>query len=413
MLAYFGGRTYRQVATELSIPEGTAKSRLRLALDEARRPPPPRPHRSGRAGMDLTTSELVEIGIDAATTERTDPASETSRRRILGAARPKGRPPMHPGWAGGAGDLTTHAAFITTAAELYAAARRRSRDDDWTRPTDVAGRVSVRDLVLHLVGVERYMLGQLGRREPLDAPTPADHFPVLRSAAADLESAETAHIARGWWLAALDLIGATARARTRPPHRLPRPSRQRAGDARHPHVRAVDPRRRHPPRRRPARRTCSTAPGSALMSSTLLGVLPYGMARAGTTQPGRTVRIDLTGPGRRHVVRRRLVARRPAGAARPRDRDRARSTSAGSHPTACRSTTSTVTVEGDRSLLEPVLVGRRRLRDGLKPATAGRTGTSRRTRGASRATREARCGSRSERRPGHRSIRRGHRRAGR
>ena len=32
VLAYFGGRTYRQVATELEIPEGTAKSRLRLAL---------------------------------------------------------------------------------------------------------------------------------------------------------------------------------------------------------------------------------------------------------------------------------------------------------------------------------------------------------------------------------------------
>ena len=31
-LAYFGGRTYRQVAVELAIPEGTAKSRLRLAL---------------------------------------------------------------------------------------------------------------------------------------------------------------------------------------------------------------------------------------------------------------------------------------------------------------------------------------------------------------------------------------------
>jgi RNA polymerase sigma-70 factor, ECF subfamily len=31
-LAYFSGRTYREVATELSIPEGTAKSRLRLAL---------------------------------------------------------------------------------------------------------------------------------------------------------------------------------------------------------------------------------------------------------------------------------------------------------------------------------------------------------------------------------------------
>ena len=31
-LAYFDGQTYRQVAETLGIPEGTAKSRLRLAL---------------------------------------------------------------------------------------------------------------------------------------------------------------------------------------------------------------------------------------------------------------------------------------------------------------------------------------------------------------------------------------------
>jgi len=31
-LAYFSGRTYRQVAEELGIPEGTAKSRMRLGL---------------------------------------------------------------------------------------------------------------------------------------------------------------------------------------------------------------------------------------------------------------------------------------------------------------------------------------------------------------------------------------------
>jgi RNA polymerase sigma factor (sigma-70 family) len=32
VLAYYGARTHRQVADELAIPEGTAKSRLRLAL---------------------------------------------------------------------------------------------------------------------------------------------------------------------------------------------------------------------------------------------------------------------------------------------------------------------------------------------------------------------------------------------
>ena len=32
VLAYYGARTHREVAAELAIPEGTAKSRLRLAL---------------------------------------------------------------------------------------------------------------------------------------------------------------------------------------------------------------------------------------------------------------------------------------------------------------------------------------------------------------------------------------------
>ena len=35
-LAYFGGLTYRQVAQAQDIPEGTAKSRLRLAMSRLR-----------------------------------------------------------------------------------------------------------------------------------------------------------------------------------------------------------------------------------------------------------------------------------------------------------------------------------------------------------------------------------------
>ena len=34
LLAYFGGFTFRQVAEQLGIPEGTAKSRLRLGLSK-------------------------------------------------------------------------------------------------------------------------------------------------------------------------------------------------------------------------------------------------------------------------------------------------------------------------------------------------------------------------------------------
>ena len=303
--------------------------------------------------MDLTTSELVEIGMDAASSDAPTPPRNLEAR-ILGAARAKGRPPRHPGWAGGTDDLTTHAAFITTTADLYALLHSLT-DDDWTRRTDVADHVSVRDLVLHLVGVERYMLGQLGRREPLHAPTPADHFPVLRGAAADLESSETAHITRGWWLAALDLIGATAELG--PDH--PIAYHDLVGSVQGMLIiRTFELWTHDDDIRRAVGRPANLLDGArlGLMSSTLLGVLPYGMARAGTTQPGRTVRIDLTGPGGGTSF---VTALSPDD--QPGSPDLVIETSA---LDLCRVASNRlpidaleVAVEGDRSLLEPVLVG--------------------------------------------------------
>ncbi|HEX2057990.1 MAG TPA: sigma-70 family RNA polymerase sigma factor [Actinomycetota bacterium] len=47
VLAYFGGRTYREVAEELEIPEGTAKTRLRDGLVRLRRALTPSPESEG------------------------------------------------------------------------------------------------------------------------------------------------------------------------------------------------------------------------------------------------------------------------------------------------------------------------------------------------------------------------------
>jgi MDMPI C-terminal domain len=92
------------------------------------------------------------------------------------------------------------------------------------------------------------------------------------------------------------------------------------------------------------------------MSSTLLGALAYGMDRAGTTQRGRTVRVDLTGPGGGATFLSALSPEDQAG-----EPDLVIETSA---LDLCRVASNRlpvdaldVVVDGDRSLLEPVLVG--------------------------------------------------------
>jgi uncharacterized protein (TIGR03083 family) len=303
--------------------------------------------------MDLTTDELMEIGFDALEREPA-PLPPGLASRVLGAAGTTGRPPMHPGWTANTGELSSHAAFITTAAGLGELLGGLG-DADWTKPTAVEGGVAVRDLVQHLVGVARYFQGQLGRRKAIDAPTPAHHYPVLRAAAGDLDGADGPGLARAWWLEVMQLTGACAELG--PDH--PVAYHDLAGTVQGMLVmRTFELWTHDDDIRRAVGLPLNLLDDARLsmMSTALLGVLPYGMARAGTTQPGRTVRFDLTGPGGGTSLTASLSPESAAG-----EPDLVVRTST---LDLCRVASNRlafddldVTIEGDRSLLRPVLVG--------------------------------------------------------
>ena len=364
--------------------------------------------------MDLTPASSSR----SASTRRPPthrPPAGTWTTRILGAAKARRAAPPHAPGLGDRHRRPDHARRVHhDRRRPVRAARLAHATTTGPRPTDVAGRVSVRDLVLHLVGVERYMLGQLGRREPL-ARTDARPTTSRCCAAPPPTSSPptTAHIARG-------LVAGGAR-----PHRRDRAS--------------SDPTTPSPTTTFSAAcRGCSSSARSSCGPTTTTSAAPSGCPR-NLLDDARLV-ADVLDAARGAPLRHGPGGDDPAGAHRPHRPRPARAAARRSSPP-CRPTTQPGPpdlvietsaldlcrvasnrlpiddLDGDgrgRPLAARARARRRRrLRDGLKPATAGRTGTSRRTRGASRATREARCGSRSERRPGHRSIRRGHRRAGR
>jgi uncharacterized protein (TIGR03083 family) len=304
--------------------------------------------------MDMNTSELVDVGLDAVSAGATELPIAMSTR-ILDAAKATGRPARHTGWSAADGELTAHDAFITTVAELSQLLSTLA-PDDWMQRTDVAGGTPVRDLVLHLVGVERYLLGQLGRAATIDAPTVEHHFPVLHAAAAaDLGAADPSAIARAWWLAAMDLVAATAEVG--PDHEVT--YHDLAGSVGGMLViRTFEVWTHDDDIRRAVGLPLNVLDDArlSLMSSTLLGVLPYGLARAGSVQAGRTVRFDLTGSGGGRTF---VASLSPDDA--PGEPDLVIETSA---LDLCRLASNRMSIddidvrlEGDRSLLRPVLVG--------------------------------------------------------
>jgi uncharacterized protein (TIGR03083 family) len=244
--------------------------------------------------MDLNTDELIDVALDAVMTSEAELPTGL-RAGVLAAAGASPRSRIDAGWIEPVSThLTAQTAFLRTAAEL-ADLLGGLGAGEWERPTRVPGR-RVRDLVVHLVGVERYVLGQLGRTPALHAPRREDHYPVSMAAASDLAGANGARLTRAWWLAVMAVIRACGEVG--PDHQveyhdLPGTVRgllvvrtfelwTHGDDIRHATERRPD---------------VLDDARLALMSSELMRVLPVGMAMTGTAQPGRTARIDLTGPG--------------------------------------------------------------------------------------------------------------------
>jgi uncharacterized protein (TIGR03083 family) len=302
--------------------------------------------------MDLTTRDLLELGLDTVEVDSSDvPAG--LRAQVLGAAANRIRPSMHLGWADSGGDgVTPHAAFIKTASEL-ATMLDTLTSDDWAAPTGVEG-ASVRELVAHLLGVERYVLGQLGQGPSFVAPRREDHFAVSQAAAADIAGATGPATARAWWHEVTRLIAVCGELD--PQHEVA--YHHLAGSVRGMLVvrtfelwthdddirRAIN----RPPNPLDADRL-------ALMSSDLMNVLNLGMALSGTTQPGRTARINFMGPGGGTYD----IALSPGEIAGLPD-----ITITTTALELCRLASNRLSLElidlavdGDRSLLEPILVG--------------------------------------------------------
>jgi uncharacterized protein (TIGR03083 family) len=304
--------------------------------------------------MDLSQRELIDVGLDALEADHGELPAGLAQRVLDQASAARvhstdddaewGTNARHP--------LTSLSAFITTAAELGHHLDTLS-DDDWRTPTAVYDS-NVRDLVAHLVGVERYVLGQLGRRTALDAPTRELHQPVTRGAAADLDGAPGPAVARAWWQEVMQVIAACSELGPSHPvtfHHLPGSIRGLLV------VRTFEVWTHDDDIRRAVDRPVNDLddPRLAMMSSTLMELIPQGMGILDTARPGRTARFVLTGDG----AGTHDVALAPDQG--PGDPDITITTST---VELCRLAAARVAiddlpveVDGDRSLLEPILVG--------------------------------------------------------
>jgi uncharacterized protein (TIGR03083 family) len=244
--------------------------------------------------MDLNTEQLLHIAFDGAAV---DEIAVPTRLwdRVLGASVNSGRPLRHEGWKNSAdASLSSLQAYISTAAEL-AELLEALAPDDWASRTPVEG-VHVRALAEHLVAVERYVLGQLGRRPPLEAPRREDHWTLATALAGDMCSESDSFVARSWWSEVLGVVAASGTLG--PDHAVS--YHHLSGSLRGLLVvRTFELWTHGDDIRQATGRPLNLLDEDrlSLMVNQLMRVLPLGLALTDSSQPGRTARFHLTGTG--------------------------------------------------------------------------------------------------------------------
>jgi uncharacterized protein (TIGR03083 family) len=244
--------------------------------------------------MELSTDQLLQAAFDIARADEAElPAG--LEERVLERARSSRLGSVHRSWSvPRAGRPSSLQAFIVTASEL-ADLLDSLTGPEWARPTR-AGGATVREIVEHLVGVERYVLGQLGRRDPLDAPLREDHWPVTTAASLDLFDEPNEVVAKTWWSEVLNVVAACGELGPDDGvtyHHL-------AGAVRGLLViRTFELWTHADDIRQAVGRPLSLLDEDRLgvMVDELVRVLPFGLALSGQARPGRTARLALVGPG--------------------------------------------------------------------------------------------------------------------
>jgi uncharacterized protein (TIGR03083 family) len=247
--------------------------------------------------MDLNDDELLTMSTDAAEVAVEDGNRDAVAAvgAVLAGSGHDRRLRRHDGWSrpepSGISPLD---AFIDTAAE-FGELLDSLDHGEWAERTRVEG-ATVRGLVDHLVGMERYLLGQLGRGPSYRADRREDHWPVTRQAAADLATASDDEAARQWWLEVLRLVAACSELGPDHPvryHHLP-------GSVHGLLVSRTFELWTHADDIRQAvGRPLSLLDDDrlSLMVGELMGALPIGVALTGQALPGRSARFELEGPG--------------------------------------------------------------------------------------------------------------------